>query len=252
MLPLLVLQYTGWNYKIVVQKKTTLQIYFKTFIEKINSANLLMYESWHQFNVAAFSLNHRLDTDPELGALFFHKRRWELGEYSVDGGDQASFGVVGGHVGDDLDIWSNEVVQWVQVGGGGVPVREGYKVVALLLKPSLGLIWLVGRRRVLLPHPGSTTGRLIELCPQALNRPDLHFEGADNGPVDGMQRSVESMSCTAVHLRSRSLNIVSLSDMIEGTYRCWDLYKTGKLVDGLQQKKKTGFHLTEMESCRLF
>ena len=33
-------------------------------------------------------------------------------------------------------------------------VREGYKVVALLLKPSLGLFGLVGRCRVLLPHPG--------------------------------------------------------------------------------------------------
>ena len=53
---------------------------------------------------------------------------------------------------------------------------------------------------------------------------------------------VESMSCTAAHLRSRSLNIVSLSDMIEGSYHSWDLYTTGQLVDGLQQKKKTGFH----------
>ena len=25
--------------------------------------------------------------------------------------------------------------------------------------------------------------RCVELCPQALNRPDLHFEGAGNGPV---------------------------------------------------------------------
>ena len=38
-------------------------------------------------------------------------------------------------------------------------MREGYKVVALLLKPSLGLFGLV--RRVLLPHPGSATGHLI-------------------------------------------------------------------------------------------
>ena len=36
------IKYTGWNDKIVVQKKTTLQIYFKTFIEKINSGNLIM------------------------------------------------------------------------------------------------------------------------------------------------------------------------------------------------------------------
>ena len=41
------------------------------------------------------------------------------------------------------------------------PVREGYKIVALLLKPSLSLFGLVGRRRVLLPHPGSATGHLI-------------------------------------------------------------------------------------------
>ena len=32
---------TGWNDKIVVLKKTTLQLYFKTFIQKINSANLI-------------------------------------------------------------------------------------------------------------------------------------------------------------------------------------------------------------------
>ena len=33
---------TGWNDKIIILKKTTLQLYFKTFIEKINSANLIM------------------------------------------------------------------------------------------------------------------------------------------------------------------------------------------------------------------
>ena len=33
---------TEWNDKIVVLKKTTLQLYFKTFIEKINSGNLIM------------------------------------------------------------------------------------------------------------------------------------------------------------------------------------------------------------------
>ena len=35
--------YTGWNDNIFVLKKTTLQLYLKTFIEKINSANLIMY-----------------------------------------------------------------------------------------------------------------------------------------------------------------------------------------------------------------
>ena len=61
---------TGWNDKIVVLKKTTLQLYFKTFIKKA-------------------------DTDLELGACLLHKRRRELCEYSVDGGDQAGFGVAG-------------------------------------------------------------------------------------------------------------------------------------------------------------
>ena len=37
------------------------------------------------------------------------------------------------------------------------------------------------------------------------------------------------------------MNIVSLSDMIEGFYRSWDLYTTGQLVDGLQQKRKPVF-----------
>ena len=41
------------------------------------------------------------------------------------------------------------------------PVREGYKVVELLLKPSLGLFGLVSRRRVLLLYPGSAAGHLI-------------------------------------------------------------------------------------------
>ena len=29
--------------------------------------------------------------------------------------------------------------------------------------------------------------------------------------------------------------------MIEGSYRPWDLYTTGKLIDGLQQKRKPVF-----------
>ena len=114
-------------------------------------------------------------------------------------------------------------------------LREGYKVVALLLNPSLGLFGHVSRRRVLLPHPGSATGHQIasvdhhtlqhiqvhfggdfqtdfedvrwhdvaltwnhtkyhnrtrKLCfhhpghvPVIRGNPDLHFEGAGNGPV---------------------------------------------------------------------
>ena len=36
-------------------------------------------------------------------------------------------------------------------------MREGYKVVALLLKPNPESLWTCG----LLPHPGSATGHLI-------------------------------------------------------------------------------------------
>ena len=35
--------YIGWNNKILVLNKTALQLYFKTFIEKINSGNLIMW-----------------------------------------------------------------------------------------------------------------------------------------------------------------------------------------------------------------
>ena len=41
-LPLYIYIYIGWNDKIVVLKKTTLPLYFKTFIEKINSGNLII------------------------------------------------------------------------------------------------------------------------------------------------------------------------------------------------------------------
>ena len=232
--------------------------------------------------------------DPELRACIFLKCRRDLGEYSVDGGDQAGFDIVGGYVGDVLDVWPKEVVQGVQVGKGGGPVREGYKVIALLLKPNLGLFGLVGGLRVLMPYPGCATGHLIAPGDQhTLQHIQVHF-GVDfqadfedvrwhdvaltwNHTKDHNRRrklcfhpsrhvpvirgnpriwilrvlamvslsqlgSVECMSCTAVHLRSRSLNIVSLLDMIEGSYRSWDLYTTGQLVDSLQQKNKTGFH----------
>ena len=54
-------------------------------------------------------------------------------------------------------------------------VRGGYKVVALLLKPSLGHFGLVGRRRVLLPHPGSATGHLIAPEDHHTQHIQVHF-----------------------------------------------------------------------------
>ena len=175
------------------------------------------------------------------------------------------------------------------VSGRGIrgSVREGYKFVALLLKTSLGLFGLLGRRRVLLPHSGSATDHLIAPGDHhTLQHIQVHF-GVDfqadfedvrwhdvaltwnhikdhnrSRPKGRLMYwtvricilrvlamvllsnvgSVESMCCTAAHLRSCSLNILSLSDMIEGSYRSWDLYTTSQLVDGLQQKKETGFY----------
>ena len=64
---------------------------------------------------------------PPLASItaFIRIRNWEhafstsTGGSSADGSDEVGFGVVGGHVGDVLDVWPNKVVQWVQVGGGG-------------------------------------------------------------------------------------------------------------------------------------
>ena len=87
------------------------------------------------------------------------------------------------------------------------------------------------------PKTITVAGNFVFITPDTLNRPDLHFEGAGNGPVVITWIGREH-DCTAAHLRTRSLNIMSLSDMIEGSYRSWHLYTTGQLVDGLQQKKK--------------
>ena len=123
-----------------------------------------------------------------------------------------------------------------------------------------------------------------------LNHPDLHFEGADNGPVvitwigrvhelysGAFPISLVEHCVTFRHDRKllsllgfvhnwptsrwsasnkrkpvfikRKWNHVVFSRAkilsfhpVEGSYRSWDLYTTGQLVDGLQQEKKIGFH----------
>ena len=49
------------------------------------------------------------------------------------------------------------------------------QIVALLLKPSLGLFGFVDRRRVLLPHPGFATGHLITPGDHTLQHIQVHF-----------------------------------------------------------------------------
>ena len=70
------MKYKRWNDEIVVLKKTTLQLYFKTFIEKTNSYYIVEPIS---IQCSRLHPHHRLDTDPELGACLFHKCRRELG-----------------------------------------------------------------------------------------------------------------------------------------------------------------------------
>ena len=87
-----------------------------------------------------------------------------------------------------------------------------------------------------------TTPKTITFCRKLFYHPrhvpvirgilDLYFEGAGNGHVVIIWIG-RDMSGTAAHLRSRSLNIVSLSNIIEGSYRSWDLYTIGQLVDDL-------------------
>ena len=55
-------------------------------------------------------------------------------------------------------------------------MKEGYKVIALLPKPSLSLFGLVGWCHVLLLHPGSATGHLIALGDHhTLQHIQVHF-----------------------------------------------------------------------------
>ena len=75
---------------------------------------------------------------------------------------------------------SRHMTTWSSPAGSGRgrrgPVREWYKVVALLLKLSLGLFGLVGQRRVLLPHPVSATGHVIVPGDhQSLQHIQVHF-----------------------------------------------------------------------------
>ena len=170
--------------------------------------------------LATFSLNYHLDTDPELGACLFHKRRLELSEYSADGGDQAGFGVVEGHVGDVLEVLPNEVVKRVHFGEEGSSERRvqsrstlseakhgSLYTFGLAPSPAATLMvchqppdctrgsphssahpgtlwcWLSSRlRRCEVAWCGLPLHRLQRVV-RCVNRYDLHFKGAGNGPI---------------------------------------------------------------------
>ena len=90
------------------------------------------------------------------------------------------------------------------------------------------------------PKTITVAGNFAFITLGTLNRPDLHFVGAGNGPVViswiGREHELDG-GASPISL----LNIVSLSDMIEGSYHSWNLYTIGQLVDGLQQKRKPVF-----------
>ena len=84
--------------------------------------------------------------------------------------------------------------------------------------------------------------RCVELCPQALKSPDLHFEGAGNGPVDiiGIGRGHELYSsaspislvdhCVTFRHDRRLLSLLGF------------VYNWPTSRWSATKKKKTGFH----------
>ena len=88
-------------------------------------------------------------------------------------------------------------------------MREEYKVVALLLKPSLGLFGLVGRNRVLLPHPGSVTGYLIAPGDHhALQHIQIHFGVGFQADIEDVRWHYVDLTWnnTKYHNRRRKLS----------------------------------------------
>ena len=100
----------------------------------------------------------------------------------------------------------------------------------------------------LLLHHLQRVVRCVELCPQALNHRDLYFEGAGNGPVvitwigreHGSYSGASPISlvehCVTFRHDRRLLSLL-------GFVHNWPTSRWSAT------KKKTGFHLTEMESC---
>ena len=65
---------------------------------------------------------------------------------------------MGGHVGDVLDVCSNEVVHWVQVGGGGGASERRVQRRSIPSEAKSVSLWTYGPT----PSPaGSATGHLI-------------------------------------------------------------------------------------------
>ena len=130
---------TRWNDKTVVRKKTTLQLYFKTFIEKINSGNVVELTSIQCSRLQPQS-------PPRYGS--------GTGSLPFPQAPAGARRILGGWRWSGL-LWccgrscwwcSRRMTKQSSPAGSGRErrgrVREGYKVAALLLKPSLGFFGL--------------------------------------------------------------------------------------------------------------
>ena len=89
------------------------------------------------------------------------------------------------------------------------------------------------------PKTITVAGNFVFITLGTLNRLDLHFEGAGNGPVVITWIGREHVLYSGVF----PISLVEHCVTFRHSYRSWDLYTTGQLLDGLQQKnKQTGFH----------
>ena len=140
------------------------------------------------------------------------------------------------------------------------PVSEGCKVVALFLKPSLDVFGLVDRRRVLLPRTGFATGHLIAQWDHpTLQHIQVHFGVDFQADFEDVRWHDVALTWnhTKEHNRSRKLCFHNPGHIEPSGFAFWGCWQwscchnldrptsrwtaTGQLVDGLQQKKKTGF-----------
>ena len=98
------------------------------------------------------------------------------------------------------------------------------------------------------PKTITVAGNFVFITLSTLNRRDLHFEGAGNGPVviTWISRDHELYSgVSPISLVEHCITFRHNRRLLVFVHNSWYLYTTGQLVDGLQQKKKrkkTGFH----------
>ena len=103
------------------------------------------------------------------------------------------------------------------------------------------------------PKTITVAGNFVFIALGRLNRPDLHFEGASNGLVviNWIDREHELYSgASPIPLVEHCVNF-SHDRRLLSLLRFVHNWPTSRW-SAKKKKKKTGFHITEMESCCLF